>query len=215
MTEATQSKTSLRSVVEWFGTTLGQIIHEVFRGKDPETVLDRYGIDDPGKAKEYAKMRDEFLSTELMQHAQEEHRELPIRFVDGGHTLMGTVDRLVRTEGGWHIIDYKTGDVDVDEVQARADDYACQMMVYAMGVERLLGVEPEVSIYFPSCKRFADVTVDESRRGIIRLLLDMISDERFEFKECSECDKWKSKGPLSDTCPALKNLLSVGASPTQ
>jgi len=184
----------------------GKIIHEVFRGNDPTAVLRRFGIDDPERAREYGEMRKRFLESDLMGDMVDERCELPIRFREGEHTYKGTVDRLVRTDEGWRIIDYKTGDVKPSELEKRAKEYAIQMAIYAKGVRRLLGVSPRVMIYFPTCDRSQEVVMDEDIPATVATLVRMVSRSEFDFEECAGCSRHSAKETLHDVCPALKSL---------
>jgi len=195
------------SATEENAATKGQIIHEVFRGKDAISVLRRHGIDDPGRAIEYERMRRNFLDSDLIKSALEEHCELPIRFREGGHTYMGTVDRLVRTENGWHIIDYKTGELKKSQAASRAREFEIQMAIYRMGVNKLLGMEARVSIYFPSCDVFEEVPLDQKVVRRIGILVENISAGRFDPDDCQDCRRRYAKNSLHGTCPVLKKML--------
>jgi ATP-dependent helicase/nuclease subunit A len=67
-----------------------------------------------------------------------------------GRYLQGFFDCLYQdAQGGWHLVDYKTNDVTAGEVASEADRYELQMLVYAMALERALGVPPvELALHF-------------------------------------------------------------------
>ena len=194
-----------QSAIEETPARKGQIIHEILRGRDPALVLRRYGIINSELVKKYTEMRERFLSSDLMMASLEEYCELPIRFSHGKHTFMGTIDRLIRTDEGWYIIDFKTGEVEVSEVKEISKEYAIQMVIYAQGVSHLLGINPRVMIYFPSCEGFQESVVDEDTWEIVVSFPEMIFQKKFEFKECAECRRVFSKGILHGICPVLRS----------
>lgn len=112
-------------------------------------------------------------------------------------TFRGAIDRLVRTaDGTWALIDYKTGRVREDAVQAKVAEYAMQMVVYSRAAEQILGQPVRSYLYFTALDRFVPVEVNEEEvlsrtvraRGQIR-------EKRFSFPACEGCLK---KGE----CPA-------------
>jgi ATP-dependent exoDNAse (exonuclease V) beta subunit len=57
--------------------------------------------------------------------------------------LQGFLDSLYQDAAGlWHILDYKTNQVDAATLAATAAEYEMQMLVYALAVERILGQPP-------------------------------------------------------------------------
>lgn len=56
--------------------------------------------------------------------------------------LQGFLDCLYLDEAGWHVLDYKTNQVDAKSLAAVAAEYEMQMLVYALAVERILGRPP-------------------------------------------------------------------------
>lgn len=64
--------------------------------------------------------------------------------------LRGYIDCLHRDrDGRWLITDYKTNDVRESAVRGKAEQYAMQLYVYAMAVEKSLGESPsELAVYF-------------------------------------------------------------------
>ena len=56
--------------------------------------------------------------------------------------VRGTVDLWFEENGEIHLVDYKTDDVDDSTLAARADDYAPQLALYALAIERAFGRRP-------------------------------------------------------------------------
>ncbi|HQD25551.1 MAG TPA: UvrD-helicase domain-containing protein [Methanoculleus thermophilus] len=139
------------------GLTRGLVVHEVFQGRDPATVLRRYGMDS-GKADEYRELYERFLASPLMQDALQDHREVPFLVRVNGFAFQGTIDRLVQRPGGaWLLIDYKTGK------PGDLEDYAIQMTIYRRAARQILGAPVTPYLYFVDLDRWVEVTVDEDR----------------------------------------------------
>ncbi len=137
--------------------TRGQVVHEVFRGRDPAAVLRRYGMD-PARAGEYRELYERFLASPLMQGIVRDHREVPFLARVNGFAFRGAIDRLVqRPDGAWALIDYKTG------TPGDAGDYAVQMTVYRHAAARILGDSVTPYLYFVDGDRWVEVAVDEER----------------------------------------------------
>jgi ATP-dependent exoDNAse (exonuclease V) beta subunit len=57
--------------------------------------------------------------------------------------LQGFIDCLYRdAAGAWHVLDYKTNQVDAGSLATAAAQYEMQMLVYALAVERVLSQPP-------------------------------------------------------------------------
>ncbi|MGI9430530.1 MAG: PD-(D/E)XK nuclease family protein, partial [Bythopirellula sp.] len=67
-----------------------------------------------------------------------------------GRYLHGLIDCLYQDQsGGWHLLDYKSNQVDAGGVAQLAADYALQMYVYRLACQRALGQSPsECVLYF-------------------------------------------------------------------
>ncbi len=64
-----------------------------------------------------------------------------------GRYIQGVIDCLYQdTSGDWHLLDYKSNQVDAAGVPKAASHYAMQMAVYATACERALGVRPVESV---------------------------------------------------------------------
>ena len=135
--------------------TRGLVVHEVFQGRDPATVLRRYGMDS-GKADEYRELYERFLASPLMQDALQDHREVPFLVRVNGFAFQGTIDRLVQRPGGaWLLIDYKTGK------PGDLEDYAIQMTIYRRAARRRFSGRRCTLPLLRRSRRWVEVTVDE------------------------------------------------------
>jgi ATP-dependent helicase/nuclease subunit A len=66
--------------------------------------------------------------------------------------VVGDIDRLVVTDDAFHIIDYKTNDVDAEGVDALADYYWPQLQAYATALHQSdQGRDIHLTLYFSNC----------------------------------------------------------------
>ena len=152
----------------------GLIIHEVFRGRDPAAVLRRYGIDDAGLAREYARLYEEFRGSPMVQGAGSDYCEVPFRARVGGVVFTGFIDRLLqRPDGTWILIDYKTGRVDEGNLPAKIQEHALQMAVYRRAAEGILGGPVRAYLYFTDTGRFVEAPADDD--GVVDALREAVS----------------------------------------
>ncbi|RQD81439.1 MAG: DNA helicase UvrD [Methanocalculus sp. MSAO_Arc2] len=138
--------------------TRGSILHEVFRGRDPTTVLRQYGIADPAYTFELEKAYERFLRSEMVTGALEDHREVPFRTRAYGRLFNGKIDRLVkRSDTTWILVDYKTGRCTRETI----DSYQVQMAVYRQAAEAILAQPVTPYLYFPDEDRWVEVAINE------------------------------------------------------
>ncbi|MFP4545213.1 MAG: UvrD-helicase domain-containing protein [Methanomassiliicoccales archaeon] len=187
-------------------TVKGDMVHEVMAGKDPSLVLGRRGVQDPSKERQYWEMRDRFLRSQPMSDVEEEYRELPFRFRYQGTLFKGKMDRLVRRNGGWTIIDYKSGKVDPSDVEGEAGKYWVQMAVYREAARRMLGEEVHAMIYFPYIDRFQEMEIGDDAMDQVLRYVGMIEEGIFSFDHCSECGRDRERGEMKGECPVLEDL---------
>jgi ATP-dependent helicase/nuclease subunit A len=91
-----------------------------------------------------------------MASAAEVHRELefllawPLGKASADSCYFrGFFDCVYRDSSGWHLIDYKSNNVQAAAVSRLAGTYALQMCLYALAIERALGQRPaEIVIHF-------------------------------------------------------------------
>jgi ATP-dependent helicase/nuclease subunit A len=90
-------------------------------------------------------------------------REAPFVLEKNGIKMTGTVDRLHCTHTGrWELVDWKTNDVEADEVDRLANDYLPQLQLYAIAVREQWGIPlDQVSLFFLKPDREVTFTVDE------------------------------------------------------
>lgn len=88
--------------------------------------------------------------------------------------LQGFLDCLYQdAAGAWHVLDYKTNQVDAATLAATASEYEMQMLVYALAVERILGQPPaSIVLHFLRPSLEYEFQLDATTR---RKLLDVVN----------------------------------------
>jgi ATP-dependent exoDNAse (exonuclease V) beta subunit len=108
---------------------IGTLLHEVFSGIQIETVLRRYGILCEANITACQNHYSRFLQLPELQRVRKEYTELSccLTVVDQNsphhYHLQGAIDRLCKTDNGWILIDYKTGEGDPMQFQLVLEAY--------------------------------------------------------------------------------------------
>jgi ATP-dependent helicase/nuclease subunit A len=183
------------------------IIHEIFQGKDPETVLRSYGINDPDKAKSYGELYKVFLSSEMMKDVIENHKELPFRARIDGTLFSGSIDRLIKKKDGtWIIIDYKTGEIKPGEAKEKIKEYTIQLMIYEKAAEQITGAKVRTYAYFTDINEFQERSGDDSETlKTVSKVVGKINKKEYRYPECETCKRQYVDHKLIGNCPAKDN----------
>lgn len=92
-------------------------------------------------------MQDPIFSE--IKSAVEIHKELPITFKHNGYIIEGVIDLLYKKkDGNWVILDYKTDNIKKEEIPGYAKNYEIQLSIYALGINKILGINPEKLVIF-------------------------------------------------------------------
>ena len=132
-----------------------------------------------------------------------------------GTIVRGSIDLWFDDNGEVHIVDYKTDAVTASAAGARAQEYKPQLALYAIALERALGVRPRVaSLHFLRPDTVVEIPLDDDTiAGALALIsgLRKAQDElRFPLNEgehCRSCPFYRS------LCPAGQpdhNIMSRG-----
>ena len=102
------------------------------------------------------------------------------------------------------LVDYKTDDVKTAETPDRAHDYALQLRLYAMAVERVAGRAPDRAyLHFLRPDRVVEVDLTpsllESPEQVVRDFQDAQSRLEFPLNEGERCQRCSF---FKDLCPA-------------
>ena len=91
-----------------------------------------------------------------------------------GIYLQGFIDRLDCDElGAWHLVDFKTNRVTEQTLSSVAANYEMQMLVYALAVERSLGVAPRtLTLHFLRTGDEVPFVWNDDARELVRSMID-------------------------------------------
>jgi ATP-dependent exoDNAse (exonuclease V) beta subunit len=176
---------------------LGSAVHAILAGVTPE--------DDTPEARELAQV---FRRSELGVKAEaSRRRQREWAFIADieGTIVRGTIDLWFEDgEGAIHVVDYKTDGVTADLAPARAAAYAPQLAIYAIALERALGVRPRAAwLHFLRPDRMVEVPLDDAAianaRALIAGLRQAQDELRFELREGDHC---RSCAFYRSLCPA-------------
>jgi ATP-dependent helicase/nuclease subunit A len=175
---------------------VGSAVHQILAGVEPE--------DDIAEARELA---DVFRRGELGEKAEASRRsEREWAFIADldGAIVRGTIDLWFEDgHGGIHVVDYKTDDVTADLAPARAAEYTPQLALYAIALERALGIRPRAAwLHFLRPDRIVEVPLDDaaiiSARALVAGLRQAQDSLRFDLREgdhCRTCSFYRSLCP--------------------
>ena len=139
-----------------------------------------------------------------LERASRVEREFDFLMAVEDLVIRGQVDLWFEEGGELAIVDYKTDSVTAAEAHRRARDYALQLRLYALAVERFAGRAPDRAwLYFlrPNTVVEVDLTPSllERPEQIVRDFEDAQSKLEFPLNEgerCHRCQFWR------DLCPA-------------
>ena len=181
---------------EMGATTLGRRVHAILAGSSP---------DEPGDA-EARRLADVFISSDLGQQTARAHRtlrEYSVLFQVGEHLLRGQIDLWFDDGGKQVLLDYKTDDVNQDEVADRAKDYSLQIQLYALAMRQAEGRPPSRGIlYFLRPAMPIDVDLSnaalEEAQTTVRRFFQAQSSVQFPIEagpHCLRCPHYRGQCP--------------------
>jgi ATP-dependent exoDNAse (exonuclease V) beta subunit len=162
---------------------LGSMLHEILAGKT--------SAPDP----EARRLADVFLRSDLGTRAAaspRSAREWDFIVEVHGMLVRGTVDLWFEENGEVHLVDYKTDDVNDSALTARADDYAPQLALYALALERAFGRRPAHAwLHFLRPDRVVEIPLgDDALRAaedLVAQLREAQAALRFDLREGGHC----------------------------
>jgi ATP-dependent exoDNAse (exonuclease V) beta subunit len=178
---------------------LGSAVHEVLAGKnaapDPET----------------QRLADVFLRSELGTRAAaatRSAREWDFIMELNGMLVRGTIDLWFEENGEVHVVDYKTDDVKDSALALRANEYAPQLALYALAIEKAFGRRPAHAwLHFLRPDRTVEISIDDAALKAAAELIDDLREAqsalRFDLRE----------GPHCTSCSYYRGLCPAGLMP--
>ncbi len=106
------------------------------------------------------KLLDVFFDSalyDLLKNARRRLTELPYTIVDESRSDSRRPDLVVECDDGkWIIVDYKTDDVQLDDLQSKARSHAAQLDGYARDLGKLTGLRLSTRLYFARIGKLVD-----------------------------------------------------------
>ncbi|KAF5086049.1 ATP-dependent helicase/nuclease subunit A [anaerobic digester metagenome] len=117
----------------------GILLHQIFSGKSPQTVLAKYGITSLAAEIYCTSLYEQFCSLPLIQDSSVSYQELSFVTYIGPYPVTGRIDRLIQiSDGTWAVIDYKSGNNSGAE---------WQLNFYRKAAERITGQTVRMFVY--------------------------------------------------------------------
>ena len=88
------------------------------------------------------------LAPTLRDPAADTYFELPFSWDWDGVPVHGTIDLTYRDAGGWHVLDFKTDNLQDRSLVEAASPYLSQLAFYASALERATGQRPVTGLLF-------------------------------------------------------------------
>ena len=180
----------------------GTQVHELLAGKD----LAKVGIaPDPEALRLVEVFRKGPLGRRLANATRVE-REFDFLLALDGLVIRGQVDLWFEEAGRTEIVDYKTDSVPAAEAPRRAQEYALQLRIYAMAIERLTGRAPHRAwLHFLRPNALVEVDLApsllESPEQVVAEFAQAQARMEFPLREAEHCGR----------CPYYKGLCPAGS----
>jgi len=185
-----------RDVDESSATEFGLEVHALLAG--------RLGGEPSAEARELAAG---FHASELGRRAARASRvekEFDFLFAIEDTVLRGQIDLWFEEGGEIVLVDYKTDDIKREQAGARAEEYAVQLRLYALAIERLAGRLPAGAFaYFLRPNYAVPVSLGHDQLAETRRFLNQLREAQealqFDLREGEQCARCPFyRGP----CPA-------------
>ena len=163
---------------------LGSYVHDLLAGKPGDYPAEAHA------------MANVFLESNLGRRAAAASRSARewdfIAEIDGT-VVRGSIDLWFEENGEIVLVDYKT-----DSLPIHPDDYAPQLAIYALALERALGVKPaRAYLHFLRPNRVVEVSLG-THRDLIGELREAQNEMQFDLREgdhCKQCAYYRSPCP--------------------
>jgi ATP-dependent exoDNAse (exonuclease V) beta subunit len=183
----------------------GTIVHALLAGKAAATGSPApQGFAADVKATAMAEVFKQSPLGRRAARASRVERELDFLMAVEGLVLRGQIDLWFEEGGETIIVDYKTDAVNAHEAHHRAHDYAMQLRLYALAVERLTGRPPNHAwLYFlrPNTAIEVDLrpSLLDSPEQVLRELQQAQDSLQFPMREGRHCTRCRF---FKDLCPS-------------
>lgn len=142
------------------GALFGKLVHRLFEKTDwshPERMdklaeIEGKGLGVTGPMIERAgKLVKEAISSQLLQRviqSENYQKEVPFTYVQEGRMVEGVMDVVFREGEDWVVLDFKTDQIDQEELEAKVKQYTPQVRIYSEAIKTLFGKPPKEVILF-------------------------------------------------------------------
>jgi len=169
------------------------------------------GVEVPNPDAEAVRLAGVFRQSALgrqVARASRVEREFDFLMSVGDLVVRGQVDLWFEEGGQLAIVDYKTDSVTAAEAHRRARDYALQLRLYALALERVAGRPPDRAwLHFlrPNTAIEVDLTPSllESPEQVVRDFLEAQEKREFPLEESERCRRCQF---FKDLCPSTYNV---------
>ncbi len=222
-----------KPVTSGYADVKGMIIHSALEKQISQVNLNYFVKDELDKSLSYfnelAKLKDSLnkeIANYLIEFYQSEEFKYLISFKhfynefeaylnEDDRFLYGIIDKLILDDGRLIIVDYKTDDIEENEINVRADNYITQLKFYAYIVRRLFKDVSSIQLRIVFLKhptKAVIVNLSEKEGGRIKqevkLFLDSVRKNNFKhnINHCSSCSfSINYNTCISDFSNATKN----------
>jgi ATP-dependent helicase/nuclease subunit A len=163
-----------------FADLKGRIIHNILKDKfdknNLESMIDAliHGESINAKSGQIEKIKTGILNElisfssskvyeELQSHSYYKN-ELEVYCEEGGHYLFGIIDKLIYDGDKLIVVDYKTDDVEADQIKYRAENYFPQLKFYAYILTKLYPDYPKYAMKLIFIKHPEEIVLKEYGR---------------------------------------------------
>lgn len=176
----------------------GQQVHEHLAGQLP----------DPSP--EVCALAERFTDHDLgirAQRAGRIDREMAFVFTVGDYLLRGTIDLLFEEGGERILVDYKTDNRPVSELEVSAKQYAAQLQLYAAGLAKARTPADRAVVFY--LRHAAPIDIDASPaalEGATRLVEEFFAGQRAQSYPLREGERCRHCPHFKRACPAQPDL---------
>ena len=180
---------------ELSASRVGSAVHEILAGLTPSE-----------DSKEARQLADVFFKSQLghrVAASARVAREWAFIVEIDGTIVRGSIDLWFEDNGELHIVDYKTDAVGAATASGRAQEYAPQLALYAIALERAFGARPKIAwLHFLRPDVVVEIPLDDhvisAARALISSLRKAQDELRFPLNEgdhCHSCQFYRSLCP--------------------
>ena len=173
---------------------VGSAVHEILAGVTPS--------EDSKEARQLADVFHKSALGRRVAASARVAREWAFIVEIEGTIVRGSIDLWFEDNGDLHIVDYKT-----DADTARAHEYAPQLALYAIALERAFGARPKIaSLHFLRPDVVIEVPLDDNAIAAARALVGELRKAQDELHfPLNEGDHCRSCQFYRSLCPAGRN----------